>query len=557
MSSSWKRVAFSILVSAFVATGLLAQAVGGPVPNWEVPPYRASGSSGGITTMVDISDASIFYAVAPCRVFDTRNAPGAYGGPRLTANTPRNFDIDSGPCTGIPAGAAAYSMSFAAILPDDDGFLTVWPAGSAQPLVSSMNFLLGEVIANAAIVPAGTSGSISVFASQGTHLLGDINGYFMDLGGDVNTNTNLQWHGNTGNSFMFVLNRFTGAGADFSTAAIQGQMNTTASNVSAVIGRQTGASGVNFGVLGRTDSGTNGAAGVRGVANSTGGYTFGVKGVTNSLNFDAAGVKGVAGLDPLGDTLDCSPCHESGVRGIMGNLTFGYGVMGISRDGAGVAGHIMQDATLNIDASGYLGADFGIDTGAGAVQPWGVFSQGNSGTSGTKAFVEPHPTDPSKIIRYISLEGPEAGTYFRGKGRFQNGIATIEVPEDFRFVTDPEGLSIQVTPIGQMATVAVESIGLDRIVVRGSRNVEFFYTVNGVRATFKDLPVIIRGNEYAPQKAEGTIPRYLSERQKRLLIQNGTYNADGTINMETAKSLGWDRIWEARERPQPQPEPLP
>ena len=38
----------------------------------------------------------------------------------------------------------------------------------------------------------------------------------------------------------------------------------------------------------------------------------------------------------------------------------------------------------------------------------------------------------------------------------ENGIAVIEVPDDFRIVTDPEGLSIQVTPIGQMATVAVE-----------------------------------------------------------------------------------------------------
>jgi hypothetical protein len=40
--------------------------------------------------------------------------------------------------------------------------------------------------------------------------------------------------------------------------------------------------------------------------------------------------------------------------------------------------------------------------------------------------------------------------------------------------TSPEGLSIQVTPIGRMATVAVQSIGLERIVVMSSRDVEFF-----------------------------------------------------------------------------------
>jgi hypothetical protein len=85
--------------------------------------------------------------------------------------------------------------------------------------------------------------------------------------------------------------------------------------------------------------------------------------------------------------------------------------------------------------------------------------------------------------------------------------------------------------------------------------VEFFYTVNGVRETFKDLKPIRRGGEFMPAKAESTMPAYLSEGQKRLLIRNGTYGPDGTVNMETAQHLGWDRIWEARLRPQPQPEP--
>jgi hypothetical protein len=34
------------------------------------------------------------------------------------------------------------------------------------------------VVANAAIVPAGTIGSVDVFASQNTHLIIDINGYY-------------------------------------------------------------------------------------------------------------------------------------------------------------------------------------------------------------------------------------------------------------------------------------------------------------------------------------------------------------------------------------------
>jgi hypothetical protein len=49
------------------------------------------------------------------------------------------------------------------------------------------------------------------------------------------------------------------------------------------------------------------------------------------------------------------------------------------------------------------------------------------------------------------------------------------------------------------------------------------------------------------------MPLSLSEEQRRLLIQNGTYKADGTVNMETARRLGRDRTWEARSHPVPQP----
>jgi hypothetical protein len=58
---------------------------------------------------------------------------------------------------------------------------------------------------------------------------------------------------------------------------------------------------------------------------------------------------------------------------------------------------------------------------------------------------------------------------------------------------------------------------------------------------------------FAPDRPDSKIPAYLSEPQKRLLIQNGTYKPDGTVNMETARRLGWDKEWEKRSRPSPQP----
>jgi hypothetical protein len=267
-------------------------------------------------------------------------------------------------------------------------------------------------------------------------------------------------------------------------------------------------------------------------------------------------VKGVNGYgDPLEDTLDCfTGCWTAGVRGVGNDA---IGVLGISRNsggfggGVGVSGVLLDSPTgTGEQALGHLAVSFGEDTGNA---PWAVFGDGDIGATGVKHFVEPHPTDPSLVIKYTSLEGPEAGTYFRGKGRFSGGIATIEVPEDFRLVTAEEGLSIQVTPIGQMATVAVQRIDLERIVVQGSRNVEFFYLVNGVRRTFRDLKPIQRGAEFRPAKAGAKMPAYLSEEQKRSLIRNGTYREDGAVNMETARRLGWDRIWAARERPRSDP----
>jgi len=78
--------------------------------------------------------------------------------------------------------------------------------------------------------------------------------------------------------------------------------------------------------------------------------------------------------------------------------------------------------------------------------------------------------------------------------------------------------------------------------------------VNGVLKTFKDLTPMGPGSEYMPANSEARTPAYFSEGQKTMLVSNGTYREDGTVNMETARRLGWDRIWEARSRPAPQPE---
>ena len=53
--------------------------------------------------------------------------------------------------------------------------------GSSAARGRVLNALTGAVTANAAIVPAGTGGSIDIFASNATNLVIDINGYFAPI----------------------------------------------------------------------------------------------------------------------------------------------------------------------------------------------------------------------------------------------------------------------------------------------------------------------------------------------------------------------------------------
>lgn len=120
-----------------------------------------------------------FYPLAPCRVVDTRNAGGELGGPPLQGGQERDFPVLSSHCQ-LPSSAQAYSMNFTVVPVAGQplGYLTVWPAGSPQPLVSTLNNPTATIVANAAIVPAGVGGAIAVYPDQNTQLIVDINGYF-------------------------------------------------------------------------------------------------------------------------------------------------------------------------------------------------------------------------------------------------------------------------------------------------------------------------------------------------------------------------------------------
>jgi DNA-binding beta-propeller fold protein YncE len=123
-----------------------------------------------------------FYPLAPCRVADTRTAPGDLGGPSLTGGVPRVFPVLEATACNIPDSALAYSLNFTAVPHGSLGYLTVWPEGQDRPVASTLNALTGTITANAAFVQAGTGGAVSTYASNDTDLVIDINGYFAPAG---------------------------------------------------------------------------------------------------------------------------------------------------------------------------------------------------------------------------------------------------------------------------------------------------------------------------------------------------------------------------------------
>jgi hypothetical protein len=101
----------------------------------------------------------------PERIVDTRTGGGTgiTGEQTITATTsPTVFVLNA---TVVPTTPLWY--------------LTLWPDGIAQPLVSTLNAWDSTVTSNMAIVSTGSNGSFDVFADGSTQLILDLSGSFM------------------------------------------------------------------------------------------------------------------------------------------------------------------------------------------------------------------------------------------------------------------------------------------------------------------------------------------------------------------------------------------
>lgn len=201
------RAVFLLAFLPLMLTAQTAQERKVPLKNWPTPlswhPSRAERDAAAklrqlkpLTTNSTSPDALTFVAITPCRLVDTRGgdfngiAPFSTGPITSGATVPipvqssleASTNTAPAPCGVIPSTAEAYSFNVT-VIPASAGsvnYVTLWPTGSSQPVVSTINDVQGAIVANAAIVPAGTAGGVDIYNSgpASINLVIDMNGYF-------------------------------------------------------------------------------------------------------------------------------------------------------------------------------------------------------------------------------------------------------------------------------------------------------------------------------------------------------------------------------------------
>jgi hypothetical protein len=223
----------------------------------------------------------------------------------------------------------------------------------------------------------------------------------------------------------------------------------------------------------------------------------------------------------------------------------------VETNGNGPAGRFQINKTTNP-----LDAVFASTTGTGYAGYFegggGVYVSGNLNVTGTKNFLQPHPTDPTKQIAYVAMEAPESAVMMRGKARLVEGRAVIETPEYFRLVAGlDEDITVQFTPrFENTIGLAAVEVTKEQIVVKermgGKNSYEFDYFITAKRAGFEGHEPIQPNTHFTAdmKTAEEFEKTYARDDMtitalRKLLVSNGILTADGKLNMELARELGW------------------
>ena len=115
----------------------------------------------------------------PERVLDTRpTSPVNYSGLKPTSGQTIELKVTGFGSTQIPADAGTVALNLTST-GSDPGFATVYPCGSPRPNASNLNYSAFDT-ANAVMAKIGEGGRVCIWTASSSHLVADINGYFVD-----------------------------------------------------------------------------------------------------------------------------------------------------------------------------------------------------------------------------------------------------------------------------------------------------------------------------------------------------------------------------------------
>ncbi len=124
---------------------------------------------------------STYVGLQPARLLDTR--PGQTTIDNQQAGTGRTNPIQAlrvqvAGRGGVPlTGVDVVAVNVTVVDPTSDGYAVAWPWYRQQPVVSNLNYVTGQTIANLVIARVGSDGAISISTTASTHLIVDIAGY--------------------------------------------------------------------------------------------------------------------------------------------------------------------------------------------------------------------------------------------------------------------------------------------------------------------------------------------------------------------------------------------
>ncbi len=126
--------------------------------------------------------ATLWYPVTPCRILDTRLANGPLGGPALSANQTRTFDVTTNPQTcGVPSTAMALTVNYTVVNALQPGELRAFRGNGTWTGTNVVTFKAGVTRTNNGYLQLATDGTGTIKftnASAGTaDAILDVTGY--------------------------------------------------------------------------------------------------------------------------------------------------------------------------------------------------------------------------------------------------------------------------------------------------------------------------------------------------------------------------------------------